>query len=101
MERFSKSKEKIFTLALGIAIPKISDLFRPSTVFYVSFVNSEAAVRRCSSKKLFLKQYSQKNAFVGVFFYEVVGLKACNFIKKGPQHRCFTVNIAKFLRIPF
>ena len=29
---------------------------------------------------------------------EVGGLKACNFIKKGLQHMCFTVNIAKFLR---
>ena len=25
------------------------------------------------------------------------GLKACNFIKKRPQHRCFSVNIAKIL----
>ena len=28
-------------------------------------------------------------------------MKACNFIKKRLQHRCFTVNIAKFLRISF
>ena len=27
----------------------------------------------------------------------VAGLKACNFIKKRPQNRCFPVNIAKFL----
>ena len=26
--------------------------------------------------------------------------KACNFIKKRPQHRCFHVNIVKFLRTP-
>ena len=26
---------------------------------------------------------------------------ACNFIKKKPQHRCFPVNIAKFLRTAF
>ena len=30
-------------------------------------------------------------------FKKVAGLKACNFIKKRPQHRCFPVNIAKFL----
>ena len=30
-----------------------------------------------------------------------LGLKACNFIKKRLQHRCFPVNIAKFLRTAF
>ena len=30
-------------------------------------------------------------------FKKVAALKACNFIKKGPQNRCFPVNIAKFL----
>ena len=29
------------------------------------------------------------------------GLKVCNFIKKRLQHRCFPVNIAKFLRTAF
>ena len=28
-------------------------------------------------------------------------MKACNFIKKRLQHRCFSVNIVKFLRAPF
>ena len=32
-------------------------------------------------------------------FNKVTGLEASNFIKKGLQHRCFPVNIAKFLRI--
>ena len=32
-------------------------------------------------------------------FKIVVGLKACNFIKKRPQNRCFPVNIAKFLML--
>ena len=30
-------------------------------------------------------------------FNKVAGLKACNFIKKRFQHRCFPVNILKFL----
>ena len=30
-------------------------------------------------------------------FKNVAGLKACNFTKKRPEHRCFPVNIAKFL----
>ena len=30
-----------------------------------------------------------------------IGLQACNIIKKRLQHRCFPVNIAKFLRTAF
>ena len=47
---------------------------------------SKAAVRRCSSKWVLLKNS---------------GLQTCNFIKKRPQHRCFPVNIVKFFRTPF
>ena len=36
-------------------------------------------------------------------FNKVAGIrpKACNFIIKRPWHRCYPVNFAKFLRIPF
>ena len=34
-------------------------------------------------------------------FNKVSGLKACNFIKKRLQRKCFSVNIAKFLRTAF
>ena len=34
-------------------------------------------------------------------FNKVAALKACNFIKKRLQHRCFLVNIAKFIRTAF
>ena len=34
-----------------------------------------------------------------LLFNRVVALKACNFIKKRFQNRCFPVNIAKFLRM--
>ena len=46
-------------------------------------------------KKVFLKilQYLEENT--------CVGLKACNFIKKRLQHKCFPENIAKFLRTTF
>ena len=33
-------------------------------------------------------------------FNKVSGLQACIFIKKRLQHRCFPVNIAKFLKTP-
>ena len=38
-----------------------------------------------------MSQYSQENTCVN-------NAKACNFIKKILQHRCFPVNIAEFLR---
>ena len=62
---------------------------------------SEAVIRRCSSKQLVLKLllYSQENTPVlESLFNKVASLKACNFIKKRLQHRCFPVNIARFLR---
>ena len=34
-------------------------------------------------------------------FNKISGLKVCNFIRKKLQHRCFPVNIAKFLRTAF
>ena len=32
------------------------------------------------------------------YFKKIAYLKVCNFLKKGAEHRCFPVNIAKFLR---
>ena len=54
----------------------------------------EALVRRCSTKKLFLKilQNSQENTCV-------VGLRPATFLKKRLQYRRFLVNFEKFLRI--
>ena len=48
-------------------------------------------------KKVFLKifRHSQKNTCVGVSFS---GLNVRNLIKKRLQHRCFPMNIAKFLK---
>ena len=59
-------------------------------------VSSEAVARGCFSKKVFLKisQYSQKNTCVRVSFSQA---KAYNFNKRRLLHRCFPVNIAKFL----
>ena len=42
----------------------------------------------------------RKTAMLESLFYKVAGLKAYIFIKKRLQHRCFAVNIAKFLRTP-
>ena len=45
-------------------------------------------------------QYPQEIPVLESLFKKVAGLKARNFIKKRHQHRCFPVNIAKFLRVP-
>ena len=34
-------------------------------------------------------------------FNKVVDLKACNFVKKRLQRRCFPMKFVKFLRTPF
>ena len=51
--------------------------------------------RHCSSQ---FRNIRRKTLVLESLFNNVAGLKACNFIKKRLQHRCFPVNIAKFLR---
>ena len=43
----------------------------------------------------------RKTLVLGALFNKVAGVKACNFIKKRLQHRCFAMNIAKSLRTAF
>ena len=45
-------------------------------------------------------QYSQENTLSKSLLNKVVDRKACNFIKKRLQHRCFPVNIGKFFKKP-
>ena len=45
--------------------------------------------------------FSKKHTCVEVSFNKVSDLKASNFIKKILQHKCFPVNIRKFLRTTF
>ena len=60
--------------------------------------NSEAVVRRCSIKKVFLEisQNSQENTCAGKHLCQRLF-----FIKKSLWRRCFPVNFTKFLRTPF
>ena len=62
---------------------------------------TEAVVRRCSVKKVFLKisDNSQENTRARVSF--LIKLQASGLLKKRLWHRCFPVNFAKFLRTPF
>ena len=61
---------------------------------------SRSWLRLCYKKKVFLKfrNFHRKTLVLESLFNKAAGLKACNFIKKRLQHRCFPVNIAKFLR---
>ena len=49
-------------------------------------------------KKGVLKNF--KTPTLESLFDKVVGLQACNFIKKKIQHKSFSVKLAKFLRTP-
>ena len=62
--------------------------------FQMFFGKSEAVVRRCSVREVFLEisQNSQENTCVRVSF--LIKLQSL-------WHRCFPVNFAKFLRTPF
>ena len=72
---------------------------RFSPNYFLSF--TEAFVRRCSVKKVFLNSspYSQENIYVGAYFL-IKLLKVCNCIKKRLQRSWFHVNIEKFLGTP-
>ena len=65
-------------------------------------LRTKAATRGALQKMLFLKicNIHRRTPVLMSLFNKVAGLRACNFIKKRFQHRCFPVNIAKFLRTP-
>ena len=44
---------------------------------------------------------NQKTSVLESHFNKVADLRGCNFIKKRLQHKCFLVNVAKFLRAAF
>ena len=46
-------------------------------------------------------KFSGKHLCQGLFFNKVAGLRPGTLLKKRLWHRCFAVNFAKFLRIPF
>ena len=65
----------------------------------VSILQTEAAVRRWCSLKF--RNIHRKTLVLESLFNNVAGLQGCNFLKKRLQHRCFPVNIGKFLRNAF
>ena len=53
---------------------------------------------RCFLK---IRNMHRKTPVLESLFNKLAGQKACNFIKKRFQHRCFPKNIAEFSRIAF
>ena len=72
----------------------------PGPVVLVPLLH-HAAVRRCFSKKIKIRNMQRKTPVLESLFNKVAGLKACNFIKKRLKHSCFPVNIEKILRAAF
>ena len=72
-----------------------------NVVRYSALKNSRPEV---FCKKVFLEvaQNSQENTCDGAsFFNKVEGLTPATLLKKRLWHKCFPVNFAKFIRIPF
>ena len=67
------------------------------TVYSVYIIHQRCSVKKAVNKKFAI--FIGKHLYWSVF-NKVAGLKACNFINKRLQHRCFPVINAKFLRAP-
>ena len=67
-------------------------------ICYQICIESRRSHQRCSLKRctLQLRNICRKTSVLGSHFNEVLGLQACNYIKKGLQHRCFLRNLQKF-----
>ena len=64
---------------------------------------SEAVVPRCSVKtcsKKFRKIHRKTSVRETLFFNDVAGLNSAILLKKNLWHKCFLMNVAKFLRAP-
>ena len=60
--------------------------------------------QRCSMQKDVRRnftKFTEKNLYQSLTFNKVAGLRPATLLKKRLWHRCFPVNFAKFLGIPF
>ena len=79
--------------------PKIENFRLVCKLHYLQF---GFQIYRCSRSQMFLGTGALKNfAMLEFLFNKVAGLQAWNIIKKRPQHRCFSLKIAKSLRASF
>ena len=106
-------KRQVFFIQLSFRTVLFCFIFEKTRLFHilcylvmqekVQVKLSEAAVRRCSSKQVFLKisQCWQKAPMFKPLFNKAGGLKPVFLLKNRFQRRCFPMNIAKFLRTAF
>ena len=62
------------------------------------FIEQEVFYKKTITKNF--KIFTEETCVVASFLIKNPGLQLCNFIKTRLQHRCFPVNIAKFLKTP-
>ena len=112
---FSKFSTRLPRLTFFTAIKDILQYLGYQThfTFLAYSLNNETKqqiplifLRYCGSfNRLFIKSherllnFSFRRSLLQMFFK--IFVHACNFVKKRFQHRCFPVNIAKFLRTAF
>ena len=68
------------------------------------FAKAEVVGRRCSVKNGVLTnfaKFTEIHQWQSLFFNKVAVLRPVTLLKKRLWHRCFPVNVAKFLRITF
>ena len=74
----------------------------PNMILDLSYINQESKALLRKLSYIFPQLYesfTRKYKFVTLKLL-ASSAEACNFIKKRLQHRCFPVNIQKFVRIP-
>ena len=84
---------------VGILLPSWRN--RAIIIYHIHIKSSH---QRCSVKKGVLRnfaKYTGKHLCQSLLFNKVAGLRPAPSLKKILCHRCFPVNLAKFLRTPF
>ena len=98
---FINLKYKHFKVTLHSCFAGKSNIVKNTVSVWIRITKTEIATEGVLYEKVFLEisQNSQENTSTRVsFFNKVAGL---SLLKKRPWHRCFPVNLAKFLRTPF
>ena len=75
-----------------------------ASVSCICYNLSRNSHRRCSVRKGVPRNFGKflgKYLYQSLFFNKVAGLSLATLLKRKLWHRCFPVNFAKFLRIPF
>ena len=73
-------------------------------VLILVIVLTEAVVRRCSIRKLALRnftKFTRKHLCQSLFFNKVAGLRLATLLKERLWHRYFPINFVEFLRTRF